>query len=518
MKYVNIQELYKVIQKKRICIFGAGKAGSAIFSYLKMHNCRHLYVADNDMGKHGTIDGEYEIGTFEKSVEMKTDIYLVGFINNDTEKLKSVIDFLYDRGVPAEKIECIDFRSNWVNEFSAEYTESEYKRINWNVKERKSISRIVLLGNLYNEDSKKRVGGGTTGAVNMQRILLGEQFEGLDIECLMFPKTWETGFAEKFNKYDYILFAIRFLFSDVQKNDAVYLSNDIFTACALARYGQKYIFLYHGQGDFVSDMNAFGAQLNEREKKFITYVEKEAVKYSYKTFFPSKGARIHFLNTIDGKIDFEENPPLYNSIYDFPSENYRNHKNNGELVFFSVGQMTRLKGMDQIPDFLNRVRMCTGKKIYWIVVANGELKNDVKNRIATINKTLPEHIRIDCTIIDYVIDHQKIYQLMAESDIYIMLHRISIFDFSTLEAMYMKKPIILSDVVGNDEFNCDNNILLVSENTSNTEIKTFIAHKKDYGISNRKVYDLFFSGDAFRKRYYRVFRELIYDEIENVNK
>lgn len=158
------------------------------------------------------------------------------------------------------------------------------------------------------------------------------------------------------------------------------------------------------------------------------------------------------------------------------------------------------------------------KKIYWIVVANGELKNDVKNRIATINKTLPEHIRIDCTIIDYVIDHQKIYQLMAESDIYIMLHRISIFDFSTLEAMYMKKPIILSDVVGNDEFNCDNNILLVSENTSNTEIKTFIAHKKDYGISNRKVYDLFFSGDAFRKRYYRVFRELIYDEIENVNK
>ena len=39
MKFVDICELYKVIQKKRICIFGAGKAGSTMFSFLKMHNC-----------------------------------------------------------------------------------------------------------------------------------------------------------------------------------------------------------------------------------------------------------------------------------------------------------------------------------------------------------------------------------------------------------------------------------------------------------------------------------------------
>lgn len=512
MKFINICEICKVIREKRICIFGAGKAGSAMFSYLKMNNCRYLFVADNDTSKHGAIDDEYEIGSFEKSVEMKTDIYFVGFLNNDTEKIKSVIDFLYSKGISIEKIKCIDFKLDWMSDFSAEYTEKELKKLKLNEKRENSVARIILLGNLYNEDSKKKIMGGMAGAVNMQRILLGNQYKGLPIECMMFPKTWETGFAELFNKYEYALFSARFLASDAEKNDAVYISNDTFTAYALARYEQKYVLLHHGQGDCVSDLNAFGAQLTEREKEFFTYIEKEAIKYSYKTFFPSKGARKHFLNTINGEIEFKENPPLYNSIYDFPIKNYKKNRNDNDLVFFSVGQMTRLKGMDRIPDFLNRVRKCVEKKICWKVVADGKMKDCIKNQIKTINAELPKHQHIECEIIDYFVDHQKIYQLMAESDIYLMLHRISIFDFSTLEAMYMKKPIILSDVAGNDEFNCDNNILLINNNTSDEKIKKFIIHKEYYGIKNRNVYDLFFSKEAFKKRYYSVFEELIENE------
>ena len=509
MEFMDIRKLYKEIREKRICVFGAGKAGSAMFSYLKMHDCRYLFVADNDVNKHGVINAEYEIGSFEKSVEMHTDIYLVGFLNNDMEKVKSVIDFLYNRGISAEQIKCIDFQLGWVNDFCAEYTEKEIKKIKVNVIKKKNIARIVLLGNLFNEDSQKKVGGGTTGAVNMQRILLGNQYKGLHIECMMFPKNWETSFAELFNKYNYIVFATKFLASETQKNDAIYISNDVFTACALAKYGQKYIFLYHGQGDFVSDMNAFGARLTDREKEFITYVEKEAIKYSYKTFFPSRGARIHFLNTINGVIDFEETPPLYNSIYDFPVKNYRKNSNKNKLVFFSVGQMTRLKGMDQIPDFLNRVRVCTGKKIHWIVAAKGELKEDVESRINDINATISEHQRIVYEIIDYVVDHQKIYQLMAECDIYLMLHRISVFDFSTLEAMYMGKPIILSDVAGNDEFNCDNNILMVNKDLKDSDIAIFIQIMDVYGNKNRRVYDANFSDSKFRERYYRIIDELL---------
>ncbi len=480
-----------------------------MFSYLRMHGCKYLFVADNDTNKHGMIDDEYEIGSFEKSVEMNTDIYLVGFLNNDIEKVKSVIDFLCYKGISEERIKCIDFESNWVRDFCAEYTEDTFKKITWNVREKKSITRIVLLGNLFNEDSLKRVGGGTTGAVNMQRILLGDQYKGLRIECMIFPKTWETEFAELFNKYNYLVFAAKFLESDIKKNDAIYISNDIFTACALAGYRQKYIFVYHGQGDFVSDMNAFGAQLTDREKEFITYVEKKAIESSYKTFFPSKGARVHFLNTINGTIDLEENTPLYNSIYDFPAKDYIKHNNIDKLVFFSVGQMTRLKGMDRVPDFLNRVRLCTGKKIHWIAVADGELKDDVRNRVEAINATLSEQDRIGCEIIDYSVDHQKIYQLMAESDVYLMLHRISIFDFSTLEAMYMRKPIILSDVAGNNEFNCENNILMVNEDLQDSDIVSFINNRNSYGKKNRRVYDDNFSVEKFRERYCKIIGELL---------
>lgn len=519
MIFLNIHELCKEIKEKRICVFGAGKAGSTMFSYLKMYGCKYLFVVDNDTNKHGMIDDEYEIGSFEKSVEMNTDIYLVGFLNNEIEKVRSVVEFLYDRGVSTEKIKCVDFEPNWVSDFCAEYTEQEFRKLKiTNIKVEKSVTRIVLLGSLYNEDSKKKIMGGTTGAVNMQRTLLGSQYKGLQIECMMFPQNWKMGFAESFNKYDQFLFAVRFMEHDAQKSDAIYISNDIFSAYALAQYQQKYILLYHGQGDYVSDLDAFGAHLTDREKEFITYVEKKAIKYSYKTFFPSKGARVHFLNTIKGKIDFEENPPLYNSIYDFPVENYRKYNKDHQIVFFSVGQMSRLKGMDRIPDFLNRIRICTGKKVHWIVVANGELKDDVKNLIYDINATLPEDQRIECEIIDYAVNHQRIYQLMAKCDIYLMLHRISIFDFSTLEAMYMEKPIILSDIAGNDEFNRDNNILLINRDTSDKEIKDFVTHKEKYGVRNRKVYDSFFSKNAFRERYYKVFDELINEGRENANR
>lgn len=509
MQFVNICEEYKEIKEKQICIFGAGKAGAAMFSFLKMHGCRHLFVMDNNADKHGMIENDYEIGSFGKSLEVNTDIYLVGFLNNDTERLKSAIEFLDNKKVPKAKIKYIDFSSSWVKDFSAEYTEHEFKCLNINKKEKKNFTRIVLVGTWYNEDSKKRVSGGTNGAVNMQRSLLENQYKGAHIECMLFPKTWKVNFEESFNRYEYVLCAARFLAFDAQRNDAVYIANDIYSAYALSRYGQRYVLLYHGQGDYVSDLNAFDAQLTNREKEFVTYVEKEAIRHSYKTFFPSKGARLHFLNTIEGTIDFEENAPLYNSIYDFPEKEYRKRHSEADLNFFSIGQMTRLKGMDRIPDFLNRVRKCTGKKICWIVVADGELKDEVKERMKNLNARLPKRDQIEYEIMGHTLGHQKIYQLMAESDVYLMLHRISIFDFSTLEAMYMEKPIILSDIAGNDEFNLDNNIFLVNENTTDEEIKKFIAQREQYGEKNHRVYDLFFSKAMFRKRYYEVFDELL---------
>lgn len=509
MKFIDIRRLCKEIQGKRICIWGAGKAGSAMFSYLKMHNCRYLFVADNDVNKHRIIDDKYEIGSFEKSVEMNTDIYLVGFLNNNIEKIKSVIDFLYNRGVSEEKIKFIDFESNWVVDFSAEYTETEFNKLKLYIEGEKRIARIVLLGNLYNKDSQKKIMGGTTGAVNMQRILLGGQYRELPIECMLFPKSWEIEFTELFNKYQDILFAAKFLAYDAQKNDAVYISNDVFTACALARYRQKYILIYHGQGDFVSDMNAFGAHLTEREKDLITWIEKQGIENSFKTYFPSIGARKHFLNTVSQKIEVGSTEPLYNCIYDYPEKVSECKKNEGYLSFFSIGQMTKLKGMDRIPSFLERIRRCTGKKIKWTVVADGELKREVADEIKRVSERNGGKRNIDYEIIDKYITHKEIYDLMAQCDIYLMLHRISIFDFSTIEAMYMGKAIILSDIAGNDEFNINNNILMVNEELQDTDISYFIQNIDSYGKKNREIYDENFSADKFRERYYKVINELI---------
>lgn len=510
IEFIDICELYRTIQKKRICVFGAGKAGSTIFSYLRMHGCRYLFVADNDMNKHGPIDNEYEIGSFEKSAQMNTDLYLVGFLNNDIEKIKSVIDFLYYKGISKEKIKCINFKSDWVENFSIDYTEQKLKKLKLNYKkEEKKITRIVIVSTLYNEDDKKRISGGPIGAANMQRILLDDQYKEMRMECMLFPKKWEVTFAELFNKYQYILFAARFLACDAQKNDAIYISNDIYSAYALAKYEQKYILLYHGQGDLVSDMNAFGANLTGREREMFTWIEKEGIENAFKTYFPSSGARKHFLNTVNQKIKVGFTEPLYNCIYDYPKEDFVSIKNDECLSFFSIGQMTKLKGMDRIPLFLERIRRCTGKKIKWTVVADGELKREVANEIRVINEQNGGKENIDYKIIDEYLSHKKIYALMAQCDIYIMLHRISIFDFSTIEAMYMGKAVILSDIVGNDEFNIDNNILMVNEDLQDSDIVSFIQNLDSYGKKNRKVYDENFSIDMFRKRYYRAINELM---------
>lgn len=508
ISYTKIENLVKS-KNKKICVFGAGKAGSIVYSYLRSNNCHHLFIVDNDKKKHHEIEPGYEIGSIQRALCFDPDIYIVAFVDNNLSKTNSATLSLIEHGVDCEKIKYVNLNSKYRADYCAEITQRKLEKLRISENSDEVVKRIVLLGSLFCEKDKSRVMGGTTGAVNMQRLLLGDKIDGLSVECMIFPEIWEKRFDEMFNKYEYVLFASRWIAEDAKRGDAVYISNDVFSACALAMCKQKYMFIYHGQGDFVCDLNAFGAHLTEQEKKFITWVEKKGIENSFRTYFPSIGAHKHFLNTVNQEIKIDFTAPLYNCIYDYPTEKFKCKEDDGYLSFLSIGQMTKLKGIDRIPSFLERIRKCTGKKIRWTVVADGELKKNVDDEIRGISERNGGKENIDYKIIDEFITHKEIYALMAECDVYLMLHRISIFDFSTIEAMYMGKAIILSDVAGNDEFNIDNNILLVNKDTQDDDIISFIQNLDVYGKKNRKIYDDNFSVDKFRERYYKAIKELM---------
>ncbi len=76
--------------------------------------------------------------------------------------------------------------------------------------------------------------------------------------------------------------------------------------------------------------------------------------------------------------------------------------------------------------------------------------------------------------------------------IYLMLQRVSIFDFSTLESMYCGNAVILSKIPGNIEYSRDENILLLDNKTSDDEIRAFIQKIDEIRRKNIVVYKDYF--------------------------
>lgn len=139
----------------------------------------------------------------------------------------------------------------------------------------------------------------------------------------------------------------------------LWICNHVQTAYVLSVLKQRFVLIYHGQGDFVSDQVAFGKILSDPEKDFYTSIQKEILEAAIAVYFPSRGAYRHFLDTLSAGVNTKERMPLYDTIYDFPcfdvvEERVRKTSADGILTFLSIGQMTKLKEMDRVPMFLEQ--------------------------------------------------------------------------------------------------------------------------------------------------------------------
>lgn len=106
------------------------------------------------------------------------------------------------------------------------------------------------------------------------------------------------------------------------------------------------------------------------------------------------------------------------------------------------------------------------------------------------------------------LSHDEVMGVHRISDVYIMLHRLSIFDFATLEAMSQKSAIVLSNVGGNKDFNVNNNVILVDDDYDEAAKQIVNLDLKKTQELNYEIYLKYFSYDMFRSQYLAFVKKL----------
>ena len=199
--------------------------------------------------------------------------------------------------------------------------------------------------------------------------------------------------------------------------------------------------------------------------------------------------------------------PLFNIILPKPvkePEEFDLKQEPETLTFFSLGTLTLAKGQDQVVRFMNEFLKHYNRKCRYIIVGKGPLKEEIDKELQTLAE---KHPIFTYTIID-VMPHEQVMYLHQLSDVYIMLHRISIFDFATLEAMSQCSAIVLSKVGGNLDFDKEDNVLFAEDYQdrmgifANTDFESLKA-------KNKAVFDKYFSTEAFKEQYKTFIEEIV---------
>lgn len=283
------------------------------------------------------------------------------------------------------------------------------------------------------------------------------------------------------------------------KNESgkLYICHEYATAYALSLLKKKYIVVLHTQGTRVDEKITLGEPLMKDEMRTISQCEKQAVESAIYVCFPSKGAEKMYFESKFCNVDRNKisvGPYLYNTVYaDVKYKPNFVEKDNSYLTFISVGTLTEAKGQDRVCDwFIDFLDKYHGK-VRWICVGKGPMEkiiiekiNDIKNKYNNF-----EMIRLKN------VPFPTVQYLYSISDIYIMRHRVAVFDLATLEAMKNSCALVLSEVGGNIEYNINDNVVFDYQISELLDLSNI----RKLQIKNCEVYDNNFSKEKFGKRY-----------------
>lgn len=384
----------------------------------------------------------------------------------------------------------------------------------------------------YRPSAPKGGRGGGGAVLSAMQAIIGNSLNRIPIEYTYSEKDgiWHTLRNKYFNEWTYPNFineksnlimlwaAIAFVI-EVTKNDknTLYVCHDYSTGFALSLLKKKYILVIHTQGPRLEEKSNLGETITPKEGKVINYCEKVAMINAQKVCFPSVGGREYFFNSKYCTVTRENiklGDTLYNTVYaDIKEEKLKNVEEDKNIcTFLSVGTMTYAKGQDNVCKFLKALLEEDDKNQYrWICVGRGPYADEVNKKAKELKEKYKnfEYTYFEkCTF-------REVKYLQMISDYYVMLHRISIFDLATLEAMQNANGLILTKTGGNLEYNCEENVLYLENEDYGDLAKKVLGVDKNYQKElNQKCYQKYFSNQKFKERYVKQ----IDDVIKGMNK
>lgn len=164
--------------------------------------------------------------------------------------------------------------------------------------------------------------------------------------------------------------------------------------------------------------------------------------------------------------------------------------------FVTIANLNVAKAVERIPEYLYHLKQ-NRIKFTWILVGNGVQATAVKEQIDKY------YLKNDVIWKQDRVDHAELMQLLSVSDFYILFHKFSIFDLSTLEAMHYGNIPILTPVGGNKEVIIDANGLLVSDFADVSSFLEMIqsGDMDSLRMKNMHIQRSMFDDRAFLQRY-----------------
>lgn len=244
-----------------------------------------------------------------------------------------------------------------------------------------------------------------------------------------------------------------------QTNNTVYIAHDVYSGYLCHHKKLKFLLVYHQQGSLVAEQRSFGSKVPTKIINKYNRLEEISFRNSISNIFTSLGSKESYIETSllspETKTYIKNSSKIiYNSCFlsgEVKTPRIKIDSLESEFIFLSVTSLTHFKGVDQIPEFLSNLKNDFNFK--WILIGQGPLEDLVKSnamKYGIYDKLIYINDRLTQEELAYYYDN---------ADLYIMLHRLSIFDLSTLEAMSSGCVPVLSRVGGNIEFNVNDNVV-----------------------------------------------------------
>lgn len=349
--------------------------------------------------------------------------------------------------------------------------------------------------------------GGPGGVLYLQKTTLGDKIAGMPCSYIF------NKIQIKYHQISIPLNKVLFKLLFKNKRNAYFFTHDIEMAALLAELGQPYSLVFHQQGPVILEQINMGHHLTEKKKTYYRRTERKAFINAKTLHFPSNGAADMYFKSEYANCKREEvnlQAPLYNIIpYINPLKpvDLEIEYDERYITLFSLGTLTAAKGQDQTVRFIREYAKIASKPLRYLLVGKGPLKEQLIAELETIKRETPSFVY------QYfeALSHDAAMYLHKISDIYIMLHRISIFDFATLEAMSQHSAVILSKVGGNLDFNMNHNVIFAEDVIRDNSLLA----KANISALKEKNYNIFcqhFSQEAFIKQYEVFFRKTLANE------